>query len=95
MSPIVIGVVREAFRLRTVFLLQTLMLPSYFRNIIMTSGINEGNEMKTSTKILVYLVFIALADGIIPVPIAALLLIYVLYQKPLWFKEIVLEIYRS
>ena len=51
--------------------------------------------MKTSTKILVYLVFIALADGIIPVPIAALLLIYVLYQKPSWFKEIVLEIYRS
>ena len=34
-----IGVVRKTFRLRTVFLLQTLMPPSYFRNIIMTSGI--------------------------------------------------------
>ena len=36
-----IGVVRKTFRLRTVFLLQTLMPRSYFRNIIMTSGIKE------------------------------------------------------
>ena len=35
-----IGVVRKTFRLRTVFLLQTLMPPSYYRNVIMTSGIN-------------------------------------------------------
>jgi len=34
-----IGVVRKTFRLRTVFLLQTLMPLSYFRNIIMASGI--------------------------------------------------------
>ncbi len=39
-----IGVVRKTFRLRTVFLLQTLMPPSYFRNIIMTSGIISGYE---------------------------------------------------
>ncbi|MDX2512142.1 MAG: hypothetical protein QNK25_08860, partial [Desulfobacterales bacterium] len=37
----VIGVVRKTFRLRTVFLLQTLMPRSYFRNIIMTSGIKS------------------------------------------------------
>ncbi len=35
-----IGVVRKTFRLRTGFPLQTLMQPSYFRNIIVTSGIN-------------------------------------------------------
>ena len=36
-----IGVVRKTFRLRTGFLLQTLIPRSYFRNIIMTSGINR------------------------------------------------------
>ena len=36
-----IGVVRKTFRLRTIFLLQTLMPRSYFRNIIMTSGIKH------------------------------------------------------
>lgn len=50
--------------------------------------------MKTNTKILISLAVIALVDAIIPVPIAALLLIYVLYQKPVWFKEMVLKIYR-
>jgi hypothetical protein len=51
--------------------------------------------MKTTTKILIYLVLIALADAIVPVPIAALLLIYVLYQKPRWFKEFYEAVYRS
>ena len=40
-----IGVVRKTFRLRTVFLLQPLMPPSYFRNIIMTSGIDQNNAL--------------------------------------------------
>jgi hypothetical protein len=51
--------------------------------------------MKTTTKILIYLVAMALVDIVIPVPIAAFMLIYVLYQKPSWFKEMVVEIYRS
>ena len=51
--------------------------------------------MKTTTKILIYLAAMALVDTVIPVPIAAFLLIYVLYQKPAWFKEMVEEIYRS
>jgi len=45
--------------------------------------------MKMTTKILIYLVAMALVDIIIPVPIAAFMLIYVLYQKPAWFKEMV------
>ena len=44
-----IGVVRKTFRLRTVFLLQTLIPPSYFRNIIMTSGINSYLRVKLKT----------------------------------------------
>lgn len=51
--------------------------------------------MKTTTKVLIFLIVMALADIIIPVPIAVFMLIYVLYQKPPWFKEMVLEIYRS
>ena len=41
-----IGIVRKTFRLRTVFLLQTLMPPSYCRNIIVTSGINGGATIR-------------------------------------------------
>jgi hypothetical protein len=51
--------------------------------------------MSTSTKILIFLIVMALADILIPIPIATFLLIYVLYQKPVWFKELVEEVYRS
>jgi hypothetical protein len=51
--------------------------------------------MKTTTKILIYLVVIAVVDAIIPIPMAALLLIYVLYQKPSWFKDLCDQVYRS
>jgi hypothetical protein len=50
--------------------------------------------MKTTTKILIYLVVLAFLDAVIPVPIAALMLIYVLYQKPAWFKDLFNEVYR-
>ncbi|MFC1877632.1 hypothetical protein ACFL2E_10245 [Thermodesulfobacteriota bacterium] len=51
--------------------------------------------MKTTTKILLVLVAMALFDVIIPIPIAVLMLIYVLNQKPAWFKDLVEEVYRS
>ncbi len=51
--------------------------------------------MKTRTKILIYLIIFALVDLVIPVPITAILLIYVLFEKPDWFKELVSEIYSS
>lgn len=50
--------------------------------------------MKTTTKVLIFLAVLALADTIIPLPITALMLIYVLYQRPVWFKEIFDEVYR-
>ena len=49
--------------------------------------------MKSNRKILIYLIAFALLDMIIPVPFAAILLIYVLLEKPLWFKNLVTEVY--
>ena len=51
--------------------------------------------MKTTIKILIFLIAMALADIVIPVPIATFMLIYVLYQKPVWFRELVEEVYMS
>jgi hypothetical protein len=51
--------------------------------------------MKSETKILIYLIILAVIDIIIPIPIMALILIYVLLEKPPWFKGVVLEIYKS
>jgi hypothetical protein len=51
--------------------------------------------MKTSTKILIYLIVLALFDLVIPIPITAIILVYVLIAKPLWFKKLVSEIYRK
>jgi hypothetical protein len=51
--------------------------------------------MSTKTKILIYIVALAVFDMIIPIPITALVLIHVLYQKPRWFREWIEEVYRS
>jgi hypothetical protein len=50
--------------------------------------------MSTRTQILIYIIVLAVFDTIIPVPITALVLIHVLYQKPKWFREWVEAIYR-
>ncbi len=50
--------------------------------------------MSFKTKILIYLIILGIFDFIIPIPITALVLIYVLFQEPRWFKEWVEEIYR-
>ncbi|XPS87311.1 hypothetical protein Dvar_53290 [Desulfosarcina variabilis str. Montpellier] len=51
--------------------------------------------MSTKTQILIYIIVLAVFDTIIPIPITAFVLIYVLYQKPKWFKEWIEEIYHS
>ncbi len=51
--------------------------------------------MKTRTRILLYLIIFALIDIVIPVPLTALILIYVLFEKPDWFRDLVSEIYSS
>jgi hypothetical protein len=46
------------------------------------------------TQLLVYLILLALVDTLIPVPFTAIVLLYVLFQKPQWFREWVDEVYR-
>jgi hypothetical protein len=51
--------------------------------------------MKTKTKTILYLSILALIDMIIPIPFTALILIYVIFEKPAWFRNLVTEIYSS
>jgi hypothetical protein len=51
--------------------------------------------MKTNTKIVIYLSILALLDMIIPIPFTALMLIYVIFEKPAWFRDLVTKIYNS
>ena len=51
--------------------------------------------MQTKTKVLLYLILLAVTDTIIPIPITSMILIYVLYQKPDWFRNAVNDIYGS
>ena len=68
----------------------------------MTGGLHKQSEitkniddkmMKLQTKILLYLILFAIFDMVIPIPFSALLLIYILLEKPAWFKNLVSEIY--
>ena len=49
--------------------------------------------MTIKTKCLIALVLLAMADLVIPLPIIGVLLIYVLLQRPPWFKNVVVEVY--
>ena len=55
----------------------------------------KGVLMKTNTKIMLYLIILALLDMIIPIPFTALILIYVILKKPAWFINLVTNIYNS
>lgn len=49
--------------------------------------------MKASTRVMIYLVIFAVIDIVIPVPITALILIYVVLERPPWFRNLISEIY--
>ena len=51
--------------------------------------------MSLKTQILINLVVLAIIATVIPIPISAMVLITVLFQKPKWFKEWVDQIYRQ
>lgn len=51
--------------------------------------------MKTGTKILIVLIVLGILDMVVPVPILGITLIYVVLQKPLWFRVFVDEVYRN
>jgi hypothetical protein len=44
---------------------------------------------------MICLIILALLDMIIPIPFTALLLIFVLLERPFWFKKLVTEVYES
>ena len=51
--------------------------------------------LSIKTQSLLYLALFAVLDTVIPIPITAMALIMILYQKPRWFKEWVEDIYRK
>jgi hypothetical protein len=68
------------------------MIDGLHKRIKLIKDIND-KMMKSQTKILLYLIIFAIFDMVIPIPFAALLLIYILLEKPAWFKNLVSEIY--
>ena len=51
--------------------------------------------MKLKTRLLIALSVIALLDMVIPIPFTALLLLYVVLEKPPWFLKWASEIYKD
>ena len=49
--------------------------------------------MNVKTKSLVGLILLAMVDTVIPFPILGVILLYVVLQRPPWFRDVVLEIY--
>jgi hypothetical protein len=49
--------------------------------------------MKTNKRIIIYLIIFAFVDIIIPIPIMAIILLYVVAEKPKWFKDLVTDLY--
>jgi hypothetical protein len=49
--------------------------------------------MKLKTKLSIGLVVLAMMDMVIPIPFTALLLLYVVLEKPPWFHAWVSELY--
>jgi hypothetical protein len=49
--------------------------------------------MNPKSKTLLWLVLLALVDTFIPIPITALILIYVVTERPPWFTSLVDDIY--
>ena len=53
----------------------------------------HGEMMKLKSILLIYLSMLAFVDMVIPIPFTTILLIYVLFEKPLWFKDLVYKVY--
>lgn len=49
--------------------------------------------MTIKTKFLMTLILLCLVDTVIPFPILGVILIFVLLQRPPWFRNVVTEIY--
>ncbi len=49
--------------------------------------------MKSTNNLFLYLIILTILDMFIPIPFTGILLIYVLLEKPVWFKELVDGVY--
>ena len=49
--------------------------------------------MSIKTQVWVGLIVLGIVDAVIPIPFTALILIYVVVQKPAWFTDMVRDIY--
>ena len=49
--------------------------------------------MQKQTKLVLILVALCLIDLVIPIPILDLMLVYVVLEKPVWFRDLVREVY--
>lgn len=49
--------------------------------------------MSAKTQVLITLIALGVIDIVIPIPIVALILIYVVLQQPVWFRTMVRDIY--
>jgi len=49
--------------------------------------------MTIKTKCIITLILLCLVDTVIPFPIIGAILIYVLLQRPPWFKNVIVDIY--
>lgn len=50
--------------------------------------------MNPETQILIYVILLLLVDTVIPLPITAVMLLYVVLQRPVWFTELYHQIYK-
>ena len=48
----------------------------------------------TQTKSIIALILLGIIDAVIPLPVIGIILIAVIIMRPLWFRDMVAEIYR-
>lgn len=51
--------------------------------------------MSTKTQVLINLIALGIIDIVLPIPIVALILIYVVLRRPAWFTAMVRDIYET
>jgi hypothetical protein len=49
--------------------------------------------MDTKAQLIIALIFLCIVDIVIPIPLLGCLLIYIVAQKPPWFRDLVNKIY--
>lgn len=51
--------------------------------------------MRMKTKLIISLIILGIVDVVIPVPVLGILLIYVVLQRPAWFRDAVHSVYND